>query len=91
MLKLALISMAAALSWSSLVMAENAPRVQEPAKISSGVAEGLLTYRVEPVYPEMAKRVNVEGDVVLQVLISKQGTVENWRPISGHLILIQAT
>lgn len=68
------------------------PKVAAPQKlrISSGVAEGNLINKVEPPYPQMAKIAHVQGDVVLQALISKQGTIENLRAISGHPILLQA-
>ncbi|HLJ28663.1 MAG TPA: TonB family protein [Candidatus Angelobacter sp.] len=68
------------------------PKVAAPQKlrVSSGVAEGNLINKVEPPYPQMAKIAHVQGDVVLQALISKQGTIENLRAISGHPILIQA-
>ena len=68
------------------------PRVATPTKlrISSGVAEGLLVNKVEPQYPSMAKIAHVQGDVVLQATISKNGQIENLRAVSGHPILIQA-
>ena len=68
------------------------PTVAKPQKlrISSGVAEGLLVNKVEPQYPSMAKIAHVQGDVVLQATISKNGQIENLRAISGHPILIQA-
>lgn len=68
------------------------PKVAAPTKlrISSGVAEGNLINKVEPPYPAMAKIAHVQGDVVLQALISKQGSIENLRAVSGHPILIQA-
>lgn len=68
------------------------PKVAAPQKlrISSGVAEGNLVNKVEPQYPQMAKVAHVQGDVVLQALISKNGAIENLRAVSGHPILIQA-
>lgn len=68
------------------------PRVATPQKlrISSGVADGNKIAGTDPVYPQMAKIAHVQGDVVLQALISKGGTIENLRAISGHPILIQA-
>jgi protein TonB len=38
----------------------------------------------------MARIAHIQGDVVLQATISKNGTVENLHAISGHPILIQA-
>ncbi|HEV2962918.1 MAG TPA: TonB family protein [Candidatus Angelobacter sp.] len=61
-----------------------------PKKVSSGVMEGNLIKRIDPPYPNMAKIAHIQGDVVLQATISKQGTIENLRGVSGHPILIQA-
>ena len=68
------------------------PKVATPQKlrISSGVAEGNVIHRVDPLYPSIARSAHIQGDVVLQALISKQGTIENLRAISGHAILQQA-
>lgn len=59
-------------------------------RISQGVSRGLLVSRVEPLYPAMAKTARVQGQVVLQAVISKQGTIENLRVVSGHPMLIQS-
>ena len=61
-----------------------------PTKVSSGVMQGNLTHRIEPTYPNMARVAHIQGDVVLQATISKQGSIENLRGVSGHPILIQA-
>ena len=59
-------------------------------RISQGVSRGLLVSRVEPQYPAMAKTARVQGQVVLQAIISREGTIENLRVISGHPMLIQS-
>jgi TonB family protein len=66
--------------------------VSAPRKIaiSSGVATGLLVKEVRPVYPMMAKASGTQGTVVLQVRISKDGSVSEPRVISGPLVLQQA-
>jgi periplasmic protein TonB len=68
------------------------PKVAAPQKIrvSSGVADGLKIHDVQPAYPQMAKIAHIQGDVVLQATISKNGAIENLRAVSGHPILIQA-
>jgi protein TonB len=38
----------------------------------------------------MARIAHIQGDVILHVLINKQGHVANVKPMSGHPILIQA-
>jgi periplasmic protein TonB len=68
------------------------PKVATPQKvrISSGVAEGMKIHDVQPTYPQMARIAHIQGDVVLQATISKTGSIENLRAVSGHPILIQA-
>jgi protein TonB len=68
------------------------PKVATPQKlkVSSGVVEGLKLNAPSPQYPQMARIAHIQGDVVLQATISKNGTVENLHALSGHPILIQA-
>lgn len=48
------------------------------------------TKYVEPKYPQMARVARIQGEVVLNALIDKQGNIANVRPVSGHPILVQA-
>ncbi|SRR6266571_848538 len=68
------------------------PKAATPAKIrvSQGVAAGNLIHEVKPPYPPLARQARIQGAVVLQALISKQGTIENLRLISGHPMLTSA-
>jgi len=63
---------------------------QGPAHISSGVMEGQLIYKVTPRYPAIAVGARVEGTIVLQATISKNGTIENLRVVGGPPMLQQA-
>ena len=68
------------------------PKVAAPQKvrISGGVMQGRLVNQVKPQYPMIAKQARITGTVVLQATISKNGTIENLRVVSGHPMLIQA-
>lgn len=68
------------------------PKVATPQKIriSSGVAVGNKLSGNDPAYPPMAKIAHLQGDVVLQATISKNGAIENLHALSGHPILVQA-
>jgi periplasmic protein TonB len=68
------------------------PKVAAPQKlrVSSGVADGLKIHDVQPAYPQMARIAHIQGDVILQATISKNGVIENLRAVQGHPILIQA-
>ena len=54
-----------------------------PVQVPSKVADEYLVLRVEPEYPESAREQRIQGPVVLQVLVGKDGTVEKLSTISG--------
>ena len=68
------------------------PKVATPQRIrvSTGVATGLLIKRVTPNYPQLAKQARIQGHVILQAEISKDGTIQNLQLISGHPMLAPA-
>jgi protein TonB len=66
------------------------PDVKGPVRISSGVMAGSLLTKFTPVYPAIAKAAGVQGTVVLQATISKNGTIDNLRVVSGPMLLQQA-
>jgi periplasmic protein TonB len=47
-------------------------------------------HKVQPAYPALARSARVQGIVVLQAIISKQGTIENLRILTGHPMLAPA-
>lgn len=57
---------------------------------TSSMLEGSLIRRVEPAYPQLAKAARIQGPVVLFAVISKAGTIENLRLLSGHPMLAPA-
>lgn len=61
-----------------------------PVRISSSVVSGWLLEKTLPIYPPMGKAMRVEGTVVLEATISKVGSIENLRVVSGPPILQQA-
>ena len=64
--------------------------ILEPVKVDEEVAEKLLLRKVTPVYPDQALRSGMQGIVVLQALISKEGTVEDLKLVGGSMILGEA-
>jgi protein TonB len=59
-------------------------------RVSQGVTQGLLIRKVQPTYPPLARQARIQGSVLLQAEISKEGTIENLRLISGHPMLAPA-
>lgn len=68
------------------------PRVATPqrVRVSQGVSQGLLIRKVQPNYPPLARQARIQGNVVLQAEISKDGSIENLRLVSGHPMLAPA-
>ena len=68
------------------------PKVATPqrVRVSTGVATGLLIKKVQPSYPPLAKQARIQGHVMLQAEISKDGTIQNLQLISGHPMLAPA-
>ncbi len=69
-----------------------APKIATPqrVRVSSGVVSGLLLRKVQPNYPPLARQARIQGVVVLQAQISKEGAIENLQLISGHPMLAPA-
>ncbi|HYL96760.1 MAG TPA: TonB family protein [Terriglobales bacterium] len=66
------------------------PTVSAPLRISEGVAQGFLVHQVKPVYPPLARQARIQGTVLLQAIIGKDGSIENLRLVSGHPMLAPA-
>jgi TonB family protein len=65
----------------------------EPAGVlalSPEVAEGSLLYRVEPEYPEPARQRQMQGSVVLDVRMGRDGAVQAVNLVSGQALLADA-
>jgi periplasmic protein TonB len=68
------------------------PKAATPqrVRVSQGVSQGLLVHKVTPQYPPLAQQARIQGTVVLQALIGKDGTIQNLHVISGHPMLTNA-
>src|SRR2546427_48439 len=69
-----------------------APPPPPPTRVRVGgnVIAANLLQQVKPTYPPLAKQARIQGVVVLEAEISKEGTIENLKVITGHPLLIQA-
>ena len=60
------------------------PLVQQPpVYVPAAVMQELLIHRVEPIYPEGARKAKIKGVVALDVAIGTDGNVIEVRPTSG--------
>jgi len=67
------------------------PRVAvQRIRVSQGVSQALVVSKVDPVYPPDAKAAGVQGQVVMQIVISRTGDVSSLQLVSGHPLLAQA-
>jgi protein TonB len=68
------------------------PKIAAPTRVrvSSGVSTGLLIRKVPPTYPPLARQARIQGVVILQAQISKEGNIQNLQLISGHPMLAPA-
>jgi TonB family protein len=58
--------------------------------VSSGVMAANLVSGPKPSYPALASLIRTQGNVVMQAVISKKGTVEHLHVIQGHRLLRSA-
>lgn len=66
------------------------PNTPKSLSVSSGVMAGNLLTKTLPQYPAIPRAARIQGTVVLQATISKSGSIENLRVMSGPPMLQQA-
>jgi TonB family protein len=54
-----------------------------PINVKAGIMAGQIVTKVNPVYPPDAKAAKVQGAVVLNAVIAKDGTVQDLSVVSG--------
>ena len=62
----------------------------EPVSLPEDLSKGLLLQRVPPSYPEQALKAGLQGAVVLQAWIGKDGRIRDLKLMDGSLLLGQA-
>jgi TonB family protein len=68
------------------------PKLVAPdrVRVSQGVSQGMLVQMVKPQYPAVARAMRLQGAVLLDALISKDGAVKNLKVVKGHPVLAKA-
>jgi TonB family protein len=56
---------------------------QRPTYVPAEIMERLLIHKIEPIYPDAARQANLQGIVILDTVIGRDGTVVDVQPISG--------
>jgi TonB family protein len=90
-------SATAASSVTSAAQRSKLPAAPDPSldddhfvRLKPELAESLLDHRIEPDYPEAARKAHIQGSVVLETLIGANGRVQQISPVSGNPDLAEA-
>jgi len=75
---------------SGLPMSEAATTGQPRVQVPTEVMEKLLVHRVDPDYPETARSAKLHGVIVLDIVVGRDGSVVEMRPLSGPDVLARA-
>jgi protein TonB len=57
---------------------------------SEGVIRGNTVFQAKPDYPTLARNAHIQGDVVIDITISEDGSVISAKVVSGHPLLAQS-
>ena len=88
----------ASLKSASLLAKSPSPTAKDKPELIDGrfvrlkpeLAENLLDQRIEPEYPDAARRAHIQGSVTLETLITASGRVQQVTPVSGNPQLADA-
>ncbi len=84
------LSTKAASTTSKLSSAEDKSGTPDRVSIPEAVSKGWIVRKVKPEYPPLARQARVQGEVVLAVVIARNGSVKSIAAESGHPMLIPA-
>ena len=70
---------------------ETKPATPPRVRIGGNVQAAKMIYQVQPVYPQIAKTAHVQGTVILQVVVAKDGTVLDLKYLSGPALLMRSS
>jgi TonB family protein len=62
----------------------------EPVFLTEDTARGMLVHRVDPTYPHEAAAQKLQGPVVLEATIGRDGRVEDLKIVRGYFVLSRA-
>ena len=67
------------------------PKVEiKRIRVGGNVISAMAISRPRPIYPPLARQARIQGTVRLEAEISKMGTIESLKVISGHPLLVQS-
>jgi protein TonB len=66
------------------------PEFNEPVVLSEDTARAMLLHSVDPAYPREAAQQKMQGPVVLEATIGRDGSVEDLKIVRGYFVLSRA-
>jgi protein TonB len=68
------------------------PQATTPRRVRVGgqVDAAKLIFGPRPEYPPLAKMARIQGKVVLEAIISRDGTIQDLKVVSGHPLLVKS-
>ena len=66
------------------------PQFSEPVRLPEETVRTMLVHSVEPAYPREAAAQKLQGPVVLDALIGRDGSVEDLKIVRGYFVLSRA-
>jgi len=72
------------------VQAAPTPPPPAPVKVSEGVAQGGLIFKVNPEYPAVARAARIQGSVLMHAIIGTDGSVQRLQAINGNPLLLRS-
>jgi TonB family protein len=86
---LAVLTLAAGLRSNGMAQQAGAQPSAPPQAQSDEMVRRAKT-KVQPAYPDLARKMNITGTVKVEVVVAPNGTVKNARLVGGHPVLAAA-
>jgi TonB family protein len=85
-----LLNISRSVLWGTLALALIGPALSAPVQAQEETTRKVKS-RVDPLYPELARRMRISGTVKLQIVVTKDGAVKSTKVIGGPPLLIDAS
>jgi len=61
------------------------------SKTVSSSSDRKILSKVQPVYPELARKMHIRGNVRVEIIVRPNGSVKETRVLGGNPVLVEAT
>jgi protein TonB len=70
------------------ILPPSPPPPPKPVRVGGQITPPRLVHRVNPQYPPMAQRAQIEGTVILEAIVGPRGRVRGVRVLRSHPLLV---